>query len=172
MPGGGRLGGGGGGGGGGGAAACRSGGGGGGALATTGGGGGFDGSIGLHMSTLCLRSSCSAASSILSFFSLACSSSSDAFSTGVGSGGGSGAGGAGVSIVATLSEGSTGAQARSSHEAISSRIRNISPNSRAPQKRDQPTAAGSIIAGALASTADGGGGGGTTAGTDVGAKPA
>ena len=126
-------------------------------MATTGGGGGLGGSIGLHIATLCLMSSCRAASSALSFFSSACASSSEALSTGVGSGGGWGAGGAGVSCVATLSDGSTGAQARRSHEASSSRIRNSRPHSRAPHQRDHRKAAGTI-AGALASTAAGPGG--------------
>src|SRR5512143_517047 len=131
VPGGGRL--------GGGAACaccCGGGGGGGGAFAICGGGGGFGGSIGLHSATLCLMPSWSTASSALSFFSSACASSSEAFNTGVGSGGGGGAGGAGVSWVATLSDGSTGAQARSAHEASSSRIRKSRPHSSAPHQRD------------------------------------
>src|SRR5258708_10856752 len=131
MPGGGRL--------VGGAEACCCGGGGagggGGALACTGGGGGLGGAIGLHRSTLCLRSACSEASTAFRFFSSACASSSEAFSTGVGSGGGGGGGGASASCVATFSEGSTGAQARSSHDAIRSSSNSRSPKSKAPSQR-------------------------------------
>src|SRR5476651_1386966 len=173
MPGGGRLVGG---------AFATCGGGGGAGFGTGGGGGGgggaaatFGGLGGLHISSLPLRSCSRAASWILSFFSSAWMSSSDAFSTGVGSGGASGAGGAGVSSVATLSDGSTGAQARNSHEVISSRSSSISPNSRPLSQRDQPRRAGNSAAGALARIAAGGVAAGTSVDTGAGsggdAKP-
>src|SRR5476649_1740752 len=171
MPGGGRLVGGAlatwGGGGGAGFGTGGGGGGGGGAAATLGGSGG------LHISSLPLRSCSRAASWILSFFSSAWMSSSDAFSSGVGSGGASGAGGAGVSRVATLSDGSTGAQARNSHEVISSRSSSISPNNSPLSQRDQPSRAGNSTAGALARRAAGGAAVGTGAGSGSGgdAKP-
>src|SRR6266851_3127242 len=160
WPGGGRL-----TGGAGGAAACcwGGGGGGGGLAACTGGGGGLGASIGLHCATLSLRLASSAASSTLSLFSSACASSSEAFKTGVGSGGGSGAGGAGVSIVARFSVGSTGAQARNSHDVMSSRRRSRSPNSKALSHGAQPRRAGRR-AGALANIAAGRGGSGTGGG--------
>src|SRR5690242_13113219 len=147
MPGGGRL--------TGGAAACCGGGAGGGALAT-GGGGGLGGATGLHCSTLCLRSASSAASCAFRFFSAVCASSSDAFSIGVGSGGGGGAGGAGVSRVAMLVAGSTGAQARSNHDAISSASSSRSPNRSAPSHGERPHPAAAGRAGALANVAEAG----------------
>src|SRR5471032_1786601 len=127
--------------------ACWFKGGGGSTLAT--GGGGLGTSIGLHCSTLFLRSASSAASCTLSFFSSDCASSSEAFRRGVGSGGGGGAGGASVSSVATLVVGSTGAQARSSHEAMSNIRSSSRPKSKAPHQRDQPSRAGRAMAGAL-----------------------
>src|SRR5216684_7798434 len=144
---------GGGGGGGGGFAACTGG----------GGGGGLGSSTGLHCATLSLREVSSAASSALSLFSSACASSSEAFRTGVGSGGASGAGGAGVSIVARFRVGSTGEQARNSHDVMSSRRRSKSPNSKALSHGAQPMRAGRR-AGALANIAAGRGGNGTGGG--------
>src|SRR3981081_2872409 len=87
----------------------------------------------------------------------------EVFRTGVGSGGGSGAGGAGVSIVARFSVGSTGAQARNSHDVMSSRRRSKSPNSKALTHGAQPRRAGRR-AGALANIAAGRSGSGTGGG--------
>src|SRR5262249_6386509 len=87
------------------------------------------------------------------------------FRTGVGSGGGSGAGGAGVSMVARLSVGSTGEQARISHDVINNSSRRSRPNNKALSQGAHPARTGT--AGALAIT----GARREGTGTDGSAKP-
>ena len=82
-----------------------------------------------------------------SFLPSAAASSSEAFSTGVGSGGAGGGGGDGsASSVTTLADGSTGAQVRRSHDAISRARINSRPISSAASQRGQPSTERAVIA--------------------------